>query len=165
VASAVNQVSDRQQYAVALKEAALACFDNIRPLCQYAEEMANAMFSIANFQDVYLRQVQLFAVKPLRDYVAICYPKIMADYAELEKRRDKYDMERGKNPISSQRAQQQLLEQANILEASLNQIAEHQMMLAKCFDTLTRGEYQLFKESKGVIDAVKAPDYKKRWGP
>lgn len=88
----------------------------------------------------------------------------MAEYAELEKRRDKYDLARGKRALNTPQAQQLLLEQAAVLEASLNQVSEHQMQFAKCIDIFARGECQLVKETKAVIDAVKGPDYKKRWG-
>ncbi len=61
VASAMNLTSDRIQYAVALKDASTACFDNIKPLADYASEMADASQAVGGYQDVMLRQVMLFA--------------------------------------------------------------------------------------------------------
>lgn len=60
VASAMGQQNERFQYATALKDAAVACFDNMKPLGEYVEEIAGAMHAIAGYQDVFLRQVQIF---------------------------------------------------------------------------------------------------------
>lgn len=61
VASAVNAISDRAAMGVVVKDASTACFDNIKPLSDYMDEMANATHAIAGYQDVMLRQVMLFS--------------------------------------------------------------------------------------------------------
>lgn len=61
VASANNGTSDRQQLSMELKDASLACFDNIPPLSEYMSEMSSAEAAVAGYHDVMLRQVMLFA--------------------------------------------------------------------------------------------------------
>lgn len=79
-------------------------------------------------------EIYFFSVKPLKDYLTIHYPKIMAAYAELEKRRDKYDSARVKRSPNAPILQQQLCEQAAVLEGLLNMVPEHQINGAKAID-------------------------------
>jgi len=163
VASAVNALSDRVQFAVALKDASLACFDNIKPLGEFMTEISNAHQAIAGYHDVLLRQVMLFTVKPLKEYVTVHYPRIVGAYQELEKRRDRYDDARRKKSPQMINLQQQLCEHAGVLEGLLNQIAEHQLTGAKAIDVMVRAEKQFMKETQGIIKEVRGPDNKKRW--
>lgn len=111
----------------------------------------------------------------------------MTEYAELEKRRERYDAARLKKSDKMQTTHQQLCEQAALLDGKsnffllfffiwvimkskfflglLNATAEHQMMMAKSIDVYVRAECQYMKEIRAVLSAVKPPDYRKRWSP
>lgn len=88
----------------------------------------------------------------------------MADYAELEKRLQKYEIARAKKGVGLQQSHQELLDQARVVQTSLDQTGEYQMAFCKAVDVVIRAECQYFKEIKAVFDAVRGPDNKKRWG-
>jgi len=165
-----NAISERMQLIQAIRDACV-CFDNSKPLQDYAQDLIALQEDIERLHDTYLRRVVLFGVKPIRKFLDETYPNLKKLAAEVEKFRDKYDVLRAKVAkgetqellIKMRVIQQEFIDRANALGAGLKEMPIHQTAIAKAIDDCARSEADFCGQAVKLMDSLKPPDYKRRW--